>query len=212
MTTRLLLIRHGQTDANVQRRWDGRTDLPLTEKGRQQAQALAMWLVSHESIDVLYTSPLQRARQTAEPLERALGRPAIVDPELIEINFGDCEGCATSTVLEQMPHLLLPWQERYAVDAPDWRWPNGEYERAYYERCRQAAFRLSRQHRGQVVAAVSHGGFIVPLIAWKRFGILGFAEELVVGNTSVTEFRFENDDLHLVRANATPDDTAILPH
>ena len=89
----LLFLRHGQTDWNAQGLFQGRTDIPLNETGREQARAQAEALVSHEPpVDVIYASPLLRASETAEIVQQALGVPIDFDERLVERCFGDLEG------------------------------------------------------------------------------------------------------------------------
>ena len=89
----LLFLRHGQTDWNVQGLFQGRTDIPLNETGRAQAREQAATLLSHQPpVDVIYASPMLRARETAEIVQQALGAPIYFDERLVERCFGSLEG------------------------------------------------------------------------------------------------------------------------
>ncbi|MDR2686748.1 MAG: histidine phosphatase family protein [Oscillospiraceae bacterium] len=89
----LLFLRHGQTDWNAQGLFQGRTDIPLNEAGRAQARAQAAALLAHDPpVDVIYASPLLRARETAEIVQGALGAPIYFDGRLTERCFGSLEG------------------------------------------------------------------------------------------------------------------------
>ncbi|HEY5099343.1 MAG TPA: histidine phosphatase family protein, partial [Gaiellaceae bacterium] len=90
MTT-LLLVRHGETDWNAERRWQGHADVPLNDRGREQARVLAEQLTG-ESIDAIYSSDLSRARDTADIVGVRLGVPVVVDADLREIDVGPIEG------------------------------------------------------------------------------------------------------------------------
>ena len=90
--TRLLLLRHGQTELSVQRRYSGRGNPALTDLGRRQADAAAAYLGSRGGIAAVVSSPLQRAYDTAQAAAKALGRDVVVDDDLIETDFGDWEG------------------------------------------------------------------------------------------------------------------------
>src|SRR5574341_2547686 len=83
--TRLILIRHGQTDWNAEGRWEGQTDVPLNSRGLEQAQRIASEL-AETGIQAIYASDLQRVQQTVEPLARLTGLPVQVDPRLREIH------------------------------------------------------------------------------------------------------------------------------
>jgi len=89
--TRLTLVRHGQTDWNLERRYQGQKDIPLNSEGVRQAQALAQ-LLAAEPYDAIYSSDLQRAMQTAQALQAARSIPLYADPRLREICFGEWEG------------------------------------------------------------------------------------------------------------------------
>ena len=95
---RLLLVRHGQIDANVQRIWHGSTDSPLTELGEQQAARTAQHLAAERpQVAAVYASPLGRTRATAEPIARALGVQLEIEPGLAEFGIGELEGVSYRT-------------------------------------------------------------------------------------------------------------------
>lgn len=100
MLQRIYLVRHGETAWSLAGRHTGLTDIPLTEKGEQEARTLADRL-HHVSFNRVFTSPLQRARRSAELA--ALNRPAEIDPDLEEWNYGDYEGLRTSEIRERNP-------------------------------------------------------------------------------------------------------------
>lgn len=137
MTT-LLLVRHGETDWNAERRWQGHADVPLNERGREQAEALAETLAA-DRIDAIYTSDLSRARETADILGARLGVPVVVEPDLREIDVGPLEG--------------LTADEARAVDG--WQ---GEPIEAHSDRVIRALARISEAHPAGRVLAVTHGG------------------------------------------------------
>lgn len=89
----LLFLRHGQTDWNAQGLFQGRTDIPLNETGRAQARAQAAALLHHDPpVEVIYASPLLRAKETAEIVQQALGLSIYFDERLVERCFGNLEG------------------------------------------------------------------------------------------------------------------------
>jgi probable phosphoglycerate mutase len=144
---RILLIRHGQTAWNVERRFLGRTDIPLDATGEAQAARLGERMAGIR-LDALWSSPLARARQTAAPL----GAPAI-EPGFIEMDMGELEGLAGVEFAARYPALVAAWR-----DTPhDVRLPGGEDLVDVQARGLAAFTRVVRTvGPGQVVAVVTH--------------------------------------------------------
>jgi broad specificity phosphatase PhoE len=103
MALTLLLARHGQTDLNTDERWQGRMDAPLNATGFAQAEQLVLSLPG--GIDALVVSPMLRARQTAEPVARALGLEPTLDADFRERDFGLFEGLTADEAAQQYPAL-----------------------------------------------------------------------------------------------------------
>ena len=141
----LALIRHGQTDWNLHGRMQGRTDIPLNDTGRGQALAAASALAD-EPWDAVVSSPLVRARETAEILSSTLGVPLGGSyDELVEQDFGAAEGTLVAELLER-------W--------PDRDFPRKEPDHELGPRGLRALERISRDHGGARVLAVAHGTLI----------------------------------------------------
>ena len=159
--TMLYLIRHGETDANVAGIWQGSTDSPLNARGEMQAQALARRL-ANEGLDLaaIYTSPLQRAYQTARIIAQALGDvPVIPDPRLEEYHLGQWEGLSYEALRDEK----RLW-ERMAQD-PDFAPPGGESPRQFATRLLQSFQTILKKHAGEQVAVVGHGGAMATVLA-----------------------------------------------
>ena len=137
--TELLLVRHGETDWNAERRWQGHADVPLNDAGRVQAGRSPRSLPSAQ-IDVIYSSDLARARETAEIAARRLRLEVVVDSSLREIDVGSRQG--------------RTWLE--IDDGPAW---DGESPSAHAERVVTALTRIAATHAGRVLV-VTHGGSI----------------------------------------------------
>ncbi|WP_024803633.1 bifunctional RNase H/acid phosphatase [Nocardia sp. BMG51109] len=116
--TRLLLLRHGQTELSVQRRYSGRGNPPLTELGREQAARAAKHLAAKGDIAEVVTSPLGRARETAEAAAQALGAPVRVLDGLTETDFGDWEGLTFVEAAQQDPERHARWLGDPSLPAP----------------------------------------------------------------------------------------------
>ena len=105
---KLILIRHGQTQWNSESRVQGRTDIPLNDKGRLQAAAIAERLKDNR-FDAVYASPLSRAKETAETIAKHQGVEVTVDEDLIEIQFGKWEGLTSPEINKTYPELFADW-------------------------------------------------------------------------------------------------------
>jgi broad specificity phosphatase PhoE len=149
--TRLLLLRHGQTELSAQHRYSGRGNPPLTELGRQQADAAARYLAQRGGIAAVLTSPLQRAYDTAATAAKVLGRDVTVDDDLIETDFGAWEGLTFSEAAERDPEQHRRWLADTASTPP-----SGESFDAVHQRVRRARNRIIAEHDGATVLVVSH--------------------------------------------------------
>jgi len=151
-TTRLILVRHGETLANREFRYIGARDDALTEHGQEQAEKLAEAL-SMLSVASVYSSPLQRAYHTALPIAARHNLAVQVVDDLRESNFGEWEGLSRAEVLAQDADHLLAW-ERDSSIAP----PGGESLEAMQRRVLAFVEKLVGTHPDQTVALVSHVG------------------------------------------------------
>ena len=149
--TRLLLLRHGQTELSVQRRYSGRGNPALTELGRRQADAAARYLAQRGGISAVFASPLQRAYDTAAAAAKALGLDVTVDDDLIETDFGSWEGLTFAEAVERDPELHGRWL-RDTSTAP----PGGESFDAVADRVSRVRDRIIALHQGTTVLVVSH--------------------------------------------------------
>lgn len=149
--TTILLVRHGETDSNAEGRIQGQTNTPLNERGRAQAQALADELAG-ESIAAVYSSDLDRARETAEILAGRLDLPVVVDPALRERNFGSWEGRTVDELEARWPGAWARWREGDEGEG------DVEDHLALAARVRDAIHRLAAAHPGERILVVAHGG------------------------------------------------------
>ncbi len=149
--TTTLLLRHGETAMSAQRRFAGRSDAPLTETGRRQAAAAAARLAARGGIDMIVTSPLQRARRTAEAVAEATGAPVTVDDGLVETDFGEWEGLTFAEVSQRWPEELTAWLASAEV-AP----PGGESLATVARRVLGSLDRLLAAHGPGTLLLVSH--------------------------------------------------------
>lgn len=148
--TRVILLRHGQTPASVGRLYSGRGNPSLTDLGREQA-AQAAELLRGTGIDAILSSPLDRARQTAEAVNAGRGLAVEVEEGLIETDFGAWEGLSFGEARERDPELHGRWLGDTSVAAP-----GGESFDEVHARVAALLDRVVAEHRGRTVLLVSH--------------------------------------------------------
>lgn len=143
---RIYVARHGQTQWNVENKVCGRTDLPLTEKGLAQAEMLGEQ-VKDLNLDLIISSPLLRARQTAAPAARMCGIPVLVDDRLIEQDYGIYEG------VDRQDPGFLGNKRQFAF-----RYPGGESMMDVAHRVYGLLEEIRQKHPEKRVLLVCHGG------------------------------------------------------
>ena len=193
---KILLIRHGETAWNAERRLQGYLDIPLNEEGERQARLLAEALES-ESIDVVVSSDLHRARQTAQAVATLRGMPLHVDPALRERCYGGFEGLLYSEIEQRFPAEFAAWQAR-DIDAilPPGK-NRGESFRQFYTRATSAILATAAAHPGRTIAMVAHGGVLECAYRMARALPLETPRDFKVYNASINRFRVEDGNLVL---------------
>ncbi len=174
---RLTLLRHGESVGNAESRWQGQSDYPLTERGRAQAQALAeRWKGEKVKFDLVVTSPLQRARETAEIVASALDIKIETDPIWMERDIGEMEGMTADEVRQQpQPPYVTPYDSIGGDGEGDWE---------LFLRAGKALHDLLRRPPGAYLI-VSHGGLLNQLM----HAIVGIGHQV---SPSGVRFQFEN--------------------
>ena len=183
--TRFLLLRHGQTELSVDRRYSGRGNPALTDLGRRQAEAAAQYLGHRGGIAAVVTSPLQRAYDTAAAAAKVLGLDVTIDDDLIETDFGAWEGLTFAEAAERDPDLHRRWLRDTSL-AP----PEGESFDSAAERVGRARARIITEHAGETVLVVSH---VTPIKTLLRMALDGgpnilYRIHLDLASLSIAEF------------------------
>jgi Fructose-2,6-bisphosphatase len=150
--TQILLVRHGQTDWNLEERFRGRFDVPLNEAGRHQAQATGQWIASRWNVSAIYASPLSRAVQTAEAIARWFSLPVTAYPGLIDLDFGDWQGKTPDEVRATWPQIYRAWLE----NPQSVRIPGGETIDELRSRALKAVQELVARHSKETIVLVAH--------------------------------------------------------
>ena len=193
---KLLIIRHGESEADILDVHEGRADFNLTEKGHAQAQAMADYVKEHYTIQKIYASPLKRAFQTATHLSEATDIPIIIEEQLMEFNNGLIAGLSWAEADEKYPLIQ---------DLP--------VHASVYEQESKLEFRyraeyilskiLSENEDDSTVAIVSHGGMINQL--YQSFFKLPIQSGITVAtsDTGIHEWMVKGTERYVLRANHT---------
>jgi probable phosphoglycerate mutase len=157
----LLAIRHGETDLNLAQRYQGHSDSPLTETGRNQVSALGRRMEKIK-FDSLISSDLGRARETAAIIAGFTGHSVKTDKRLRERNYGVLEGLSVPEIKANYPDVL----DRLNANDPDYIIPAGESHRQHYQRNVAVVEELLSGETGRRVALVAHGGVLDSLFRY----------------------------------------------
>lgn len=168
----LVVIRHGQTWANAESRYLGALDIPLNDEGRGQMSALAQRLVNDAPFTELLSSPLLRARQSAELVSRALALPVQLVPAFRERHLGLFEGLTQAEARERYPELWARNITRRWDEAP----PGGESLDAVIARVSQGLTALAHEYEGKRVLLLAHGVVAKVIRALTGAGFADFFE------------------------------------
>lgn len=183
--TQCIAIRHGETEWNLQGRFQGHLDSPLSPLGRAQAAALGR-RIAGEPFDVIYSSDLGRALDTAGAIARLSGHAIKADVALRERNFGILEGLTETEIIAAHGDTL----QRLRRPEPDFRMPGGESLREAYERCVEAFTRLADRHAGGTMVVVCHGGVLAHLYQHATASPIDTPRNFAVPNAGINRFRY----------------------
>jgi probable phosphoglycerate mutase len=202
--TLVLLVRHGQTPTTGSTLPGRAKGLHLAEKGQAQAEAVAARIGALTNVDAVYASPLERTRETAAPIGRAVGQRVRVDKGLLECEFGEWTGRKLSE-LNKLPE----WQtvQRYPSG---FRFPGGESFSEMQQRMVATLDRLGAAHRGKAVVLVSHADPIKAAVAHALGTHLDLFQRIVVSPCSVTAILQTPTGPVVLAVNSTGDDLATL--
>lgn len=203
--TRLILLRHGQTQMSANRQYSGHSDPKLTEVGQWQAARAAQRLAARGGIAAIVSSPLQRCTETAQATADALGLPVTCDAGLIEVDFGEWDGLTFNQAYETDPKHHASWLSDPQV-AP----PGGESLAQAHQRVAQTLNQLRETYAGKTVLVVSHVSPIKAIVSIALGGAADMANRmhLDLGSISIAEFysdgptcvRLLNDTAHLAQS------------
>ena len=205
----LLFIRHGRTEGNVRKILVGRTDIPLDELGYRQAAAMAAHIEHVARPDVIVSSPLLRARETAQAIAERLDLPVELEPGVAELNFGTYEGWTLEEIRAQQPEFAAQFRDAEV----DMHWPGGERLSEFHLRVRDALSTLATRYSSHTAIVVTHGGFLGSLAAqllgtppndWSRYRIRNCSITQLEIGTERSTFRLFDDCAHLESLEPEP--------
>jgi 2,3-bisphosphoglycerate-dependent phosphoglycerate mutase len=197
-STRILLVRHGETDWNASGRIQGHSDTPLNVAGRQQAQRAAQRLTP-EPVRALYSSDLARAFETATIIGEPLGLTVVTSPRLRERQYGAWEGLTAAEIRARYPEQFTMWRARSTDFAP----PQGETIRQLLTRALAELQTIARRHLNEMVVVVTHGGFCYALINHILGSVNGDRREFTIGNASIHTLEVSGDQWAVISMNET---------
>lgn len=197
LSTRVIAVRHGETDWNADLRIQGHTDIPLNERGNWQAARLAVAL-AHEDVHAVYSSDLQRARATALAFAQSVGLPVLHEAGLRERQFGRFEGLTFAEIEARWPDEAQRWRQRDPDFAPG---DGGEALGAFHQRSVDTCADLARRHRGQTILLVSHGGVLDCLYRAATRATAQTPRSWQIGNATVNRLLHSEDGFTLVGWN-----------
>jgi probable phosphoglycerate mutase len=187
-TTDFIVIRHGETAWNAQSRIQGHLDSPLNDEGLAQALMVGERM-AHQRFDVLYSSDLGRALQTAQPIADRTGHPVVRNPRLRERHLGVFQGLTSA----ECERLHPAEYQRFHARDPDHQVPGGESIRQVFERVSGEFTQLAEQHPDAVVVVVTHGGILDALYRFARGMPLDQRREFPIYNASLNFIRRARD-------------------
>jgi 2,3-bisphosphoglycerate-dependent phosphoglycerate mutase len=194
-TTRIIAVRHGETDWNASARIQGQRDIPLNAKGHWQAARAAQSLTAAgEPVTAVYSSDLARAHATAHAIAAAYGVDVHNDERLRERGFGDFEGQTFDELERLWPHETARWRARDATWAP----PGGETLQALGERVRAVTDALAQRHPGELIVLVAHGGVLDMMYRIATRQGVDAQRNWELGNASINRLLWTPEGLSLV--------------
>ena len=195
---KLYLIRHGQTDWNVDGKIQGSHDIPLNDTGKKQAQCLAKGM-DKRPVEKIFSSTLERAKETALMLSARQKKDVYLMPALVEVEFGQWEGLTWGQIQEKYPEEYARWDINPVEVAP----PGGETQLQVLKRCAAAVEKiLEITGRREDGAVISHGASLAYLVAYMMRGH-DDQQEIIVENASITTVDYNpiTRDFRLLEVN-----------
>ena len=195
--TLVLLVRHGQTPTTGKLLPGRASGLHLADQGRAQAQVAADRIAGLAKVDAIYASPLERARETAVPIAKALGQKVRIDKGLLECDFGDWTGAELSALMK------LPEWTTVQRSPSTFRFPNGESFLEMQTRMVSTLDRLRATHPGGTIVCVSHADPIKAAVAHAMGTHIDLFQRIVISTCSISAIAYSAGGPIVLNVNST---------
>ena len=202
--TRVILVRHGQTPTTGKTLPGRAPGLHLSDTGRSQARAVADRIREISRVDAIYSSPLERTRETAAPIAKVLGLRTRMDRGLVECDFGDWTGAELSKLMK------LPEWSTVQKSPSVFRFPHGESFVEMQTRMVSAIEKLCALHRGETIVCVSHADPIKAALAHALGTHIDLFQRIVVSTCSVSVLHYTSAGPIVLAVNSTGGSLAEL--
>ena len=207
--TRIIVVRHGQSEANLLGIGAGQSNTQLTPLGHAQAAAVARYLVSRESITAVYSSDLDRAYETALPTANALGLTVTKDRRLREVDTGLFTGRRCDRREIEFPEYYKIMKETPSL----MQYPEGEYVPDVYDRMKECICEIVDRHRGETLLIASHAGALKSFLAYGLgYSRVETAMAPPIANTAISIFEWDGEKMTPVEINSTEHLTDLDTH
>ena len=194
--TRLIIVRHGFSCGNKEKRFSGQMDVSLDEIGYAQANDISKYILDNFKVDTIYSSDLSRACDTVKPIAKALNLPIHTLKELREVDVGEWQGMLIDEVKEKYPESFNLYKSKPGIA----RFDGGESYQLMLDRVKPAIEKIVKENDGKTVVIGTHGGVIRVLrSAWQNIPLENIETIPHVPNASVTVIEYSNGIANLVK-------------
>ena len=193
---KLIIVRHGESEGNTKEIFAGITNVPLTERGREQAEETAGYILENYKIDKIYSSPRQRAYDTALPVSKALGIEIEKCDAFMEIDGGKWEGM----LFADLPHMYEKEFDIWLNRQSEAICPGGESVKEVYKRANDALLKIAEENDGKTVLITSHATPVKAICCGVLHGdVRKMSEMKWVSNASVTEIEYKDGIFSMIK-------------
>ena len=194
--TELVILRHGYSEGNKEKRFSGQMNVPLDNVGKNQAESVAKFIADNFKVDAIYSSDLSRAYDTVKPLADKLGLEIVKDVNLREVDVGKWQGMLIEDAKNEFPEEFAAYKENVGRS----RFPGGESYEEAMNRGKDVIEKIAKENDGKTVVIATHGGIIRTLrAAWNRISLDEIKTIPHVPNASATVVAYDNGKINWIK-------------